>query len=812
MATQRSNGKAGRLQALSAFVRVKPFIVIAAEDVRLILEARGLPPHVRDNLAHLRSDLLYAVRSSAKGEDSAAHSWAGQFKTLLDVKTANLESAIIECAEAITSTNVAAYGAARGVDPGSLDLIVQEMVDAKCAGVLFTRDPVGSEGLMVIEAVRGNAEKLVNSHVESTRYYIDPATGETKRSHIVDGFQLTDRERQELYLAALKIREAFGGEEDIEWAFETKTHDLYINQARPITGIDAALDDIALRVGNLNAALRAETVRLNALGAKFGEDVLSDQNIVEILGDTPTRMTHGLFCYLFAHGEGAIKTGRNSMGYEIGDELNAGFQLLVAGKPRASIVHDAFTYRIAGIPLQDYCRIVESYLCKIKTDATFANYPEVGLYEQNPSEEFLTRIFDPKHARRYGRAYATFFKRIRALEATRASECRLNFVPQWQRVIDAHLNEKPDSVDAHVGLYRRMCDELRTIACPMFVQIARLGFFAFARAHKALLEKFGKEEADAYLSDLMGVRDPESPNLRFSNMLLAARRGDLSVEAVIAEFGHLAEHELEISLPRYRNRSDLIEALVANAREPETKANFRRALEAYSRLESVFGETWSSVWSDVLYAREYLMLREVVKFHYLKGYEVARGHAIEIGRMLGWEDGLIFHLDPIEVFQLPAEAARMHDVAVLARSEHAQNAEIYVPQILYTDDLRAIGVPPANGDRALRGIGVTSYSTEGICIVVVDLSDAAVIAQIQEGSILVTKKTDPAWSPVIEAVGKTGGIVTKVGGILAHTAICAREQGIAGVVNLGDAIKHLKTGMRVRVDGRAGIVEILSDD
>jgi phosphoenolpyruvate synthase/pyruvate phosphate dikinase len=79
---------------------------------------------------------------------------------------------------------------------------------------------------------------------------------------------------------------------------------------------------------------------------------------------------------------------------------------------------------------------------------------------------------------------------------------------------------------------------------------------------------------------------------------------------------------------------------------------------------------------------------------------------------------------------------------------------------------------------------------------------------LRTGDILVTKTTDPGWTPVL---GLVAGVVTEVGGMLSHAAVIGREYGIPAVLNLKGATSLLKTGMRVRVDGATGLVEILDE-
>ena len=809
-------GKAARLEMLESIVRVKPFIKIDAREVSFAVRTRRMTGSARRRLARLPAYKLYAVRSSAEGEDSSSNAWAGQFKTVLNVPHAELEKAIIECGDAVNSENVAAYAATHKVKIGKLEIMVQEMVDAEYAGVLFTRNPVGSEDHMVIEAVRGNAEKLVSGHVEPTRYYVDAKTRAVVKVEIANGVALSEYQINELLDAATTVRGIFREEQDIEWAFEKMTGYLFINQARPITRLEEVLDDAAMAAGNLRAHLVLESARLSDLGCMLGSDVLSNQNIAELLTSHPTKMAHGLFCHLFARGEGAIKTGRNAMGYEIGEELEEGFQLLVAGKPMMSVIHDAFTYRIRGIPLPDYCRIVNGYLKRIASDESLANYPEVALYDQDPSREFLGGLFGPEKGAYYHTTYDLFFERLRILERSTEECCLGEFLPRWQQTIDelSLPNMPMDKIDIIAEAFKGWCERLRTDACPMFVTVARLGFFAFARVRAKLQLRFGKELGEQYLNTLLAVLPPESPNYRFSAVLVGVRNGLASIEEAVAEFGHLGEHELEISTPRYSEQPDLLQMLASKATSPTDLAteNARKATEVEVALEAIMDGEWEELKYDINVARRYLMLREVVKFNYLKGYAIVRRLALGLERALGWESGLIFHLDPIDVFRLPYKGAELHDIAILARDEWNANRSIHVPSVIYADKLEVIGRAVSTGGTTLHGVGVTSKVHEGECVVVTSLSETSLLALLGPGSILVTENTDPGWAPVIAVLGERGGLVTEIGGLLAHTAICAREQGISAVLNVPNATTILKTGMRVRVDGRAGVVEILSPD
>jgi len=74
---------------------------------------------------------------------------------------------------------------------------------------------------------------------------------------------------------------------------------------------------------------------------------------------------------------------------------------------------------------------------------------------------------------------------------------------------------------------------------------------------------------------------------------------------------------------------------------------------------------------------------------------------------------------------------------------------------------------------------------------------------IQDGEILITRFTDPGWTPML---AKAGGIITEVGGMMTHGAIVAREYGVPAVVGIEDAVKLFKTGEVITIDGDSGVI------
>jgi phosphoenolpyruvate synthase/pyruvate phosphate dikinase len=106
-------------------------------------------------------------------------------------------------------------------------------------------------------------------------------------------------------------------------------------------------------------------------------------------------------------------------------------------------------------------------------------------------------------------------------------------------------------------------------------------------------------------------------------------------------------------------------------------------------------------------------------------------------------------------------------------------------------------------DNVIKGHPGSAGRVEGI-VQRIDSPDEG--DRLQPGEILVASTTNVGWTPLCP---RAAAVITDIGGSLSHAAIVARELGIPAVVGCGDATIRLKTGDRVLVDGRRGVVEIL---
>src|SRR5947208_14860118 len=176
-----------------------------------------------------------AVRSSATAEDLPDASFAGQQDTVLSVAGEDaVLDAVRKCWASLWNDRAVAYRQTHDVPPRGLRLavVVQRMVDAQSAGVLFTADPItGRRKRAAIEAVRGLGEQLVSGSVNPDHFVVNTRSGAVLERR---GDILTDAQLRELAALGARIGEHFGRPQDIEWAID-RAGKLWIVQSRDIT-------------------------------------------------------------------------------------------------------------------------------------------------------------------------------------------------------------------------------------------------------------------------------------------------------------------------------------------------------------------------------------------------------------------------------------------------------------------------------------------------------------------------------------------------------------------------------------------------
>jgi pyruvate,water dikinase len=253
----RAGGKGASLAALTALGLPVPagFVVsswvlersVDAEALRELartsdhtaaeaIVGAGEPPREEILAAYAKlGEPAVAVRSSACAEDSDTASYAGQQETFLNVLGGDdVCRRIVDCWTSFFSERALFYRARKGsLDDLRMAVVVQQMVQPKKSGVLFTVDPVQRRrDQMIVEAIYGLGEQVVSGEKTPDHYVVDRA-GATKREHLTNGGVLEPSELAELATLGRSLEEQFGTPQDVEWAIADGQ--LFLLQSRPVT-------------------------------------------------------------------------------------------------------------------------------------------------------------------------------------------------------------------------------------------------------------------------------------------------------------------------------------------------------------------------------------------------------------------------------------------------------------------------------------------------------------------------------------------------------------------------------------------------
>ena len=192
-----------------------------------------------ETCADLDRPARLAVRSSGVAEDGTTASFAGLHDTELDLTPADVGPAVLRCWASLWSDRAIGYRTRRGLplDGGAMAVVVQALVPAVAAAVVFTRHPVtGRDDQILVNAAPGLGEAMVSGLVTPDTLVVDKPTRtvvETTPGDQPGGPALSDAALDDLVDLALRVEEAFGAAVDIEAAFAADGW--YLLQARPIT-------------------------------------------------------------------------------------------------------------------------------------------------------------------------------------------------------------------------------------------------------------------------------------------------------------------------------------------------------------------------------------------------------------------------------------------------------------------------------------------------------------------------------------------------------------------------------------------------
>ncbi len=741
-----------------------------------------------------------AVRSSATAEDAADTSFAGQQETILGVQSEEaILDAIERCWHSLFTDRAVAYRERQHVDARhiAMAVVIQKLIPAEVAGVLFTRDPLDPDQTrMLAEAAWGLGEVVVSGRVQPDRFTLDRDTGavlDRKRGakairvtvrgeeHVAPELQrqfcLSDIALSDLAELGRKVEAFYGDPRDVEWAYADGTFALL--QARPITVATAA--ERATVRQEVIAELTAKVDPRGTIWVRY--------NLSEVLPE-PTPMTWAVMQQLLG-AQGGFGAMNRDLGAKPDPALGtlSGFDL-VAGRPMANL---------ARLPRMQFARPPFEY--------------PLGKYRANPQLALDPRpILNPLASQGciFGLVSlpGTVMKLSRMMSATKRQMAA--FPQKFEQDVApafaacARQSLAQDWLSMPVA---RVADEFNLWVNLTLVEFAKESLkptvfadFAWNELFELLKVKLGEERARVAVGELsLGAAPPGDANLPAAVRDLTS--GLLSHAEFLERFGHRGTNEMELAQPRWSENPRQIEMLVHGARESD-RATQAPETDSIADEAKITGPARDQFLQKVQRLRTFLGLREAGKHYLLMGYAVIRRALVELDRRFSLNCGIWF-LTPADLPDLIAGRDLTAKIAV-ARTRRQTELSLEVPPVLFSDDLEAIGRPlpePPGGDR-FEGVPLSAGVAEGPALVLIEPT----APPPDGGYVLVCPSSDPAWVPLFV---HAKALVMETGGVLSHGAIVAREFGLPAVAGLPGATVRITAGQRLRVDGGRGTVTIL---
>jgi phosphohistidine swiveling domain-containing protein len=749
-----------------------------------------------------------AVRSSATAEDLPGASFAGQQDTYLDVAGDDaLVDAIRRCWASLWNERAVVYRRANGIDDETVALavVVQRMVDARAAGVLFTADPIsGRRGRAVIDAAAGLGEAVVSGTVDPDHYAADPRTGEIVERRIRgDGAVLDDARVRELATLGARIERRLGAPQDIEFAVDRDGR-VWIVQSRPITTLyplpaDLPDPDIDLRVYFSGNVFQGYFEPFTPMGMEpfraFGARITKAFTGPRDGGTLPLVVDAGMRIYIDVTAVLRDAVGRIAIQ-----------RVMAIGEARSSVVFG-----------------------KLVSDPRLAPPSASRIRSLRRVLPVLLRSRIPMFALRVLRSPATIPSRyVREIE----DATRTDLSP------DASPAARLDAFERLMGSARLVFPRLFSlVAAGMLSYLAAVRLLG-GRAREDELQILTRglphnptTEMDLALWSLAReIRDdPASRDALMeqspTNLAAAFRASELPamlqgrLSAFLARYGFRSVGEIDLGVPRWAEDPAHLLGAIANylrldddALAPD--AQFARgAREAEAMVTTLLGRVRGPRRLLLRFflrrVRALMGLREAPKFHLIRRLftpmrELLKPVGDELahrGRIASPDD--VFFLTLAEVRRALAGEDLRETVAGRRATHARERARRHIPRVLLSDGTDAeIALVPARADAgALRGTPASPGTVTARARVILSPQGA----RLEPGEILVAPSTDPGWTPLFLTAG---GLVMEMGGMMSHGAVVAREYGIPAVVGVAGATERIATGQLLKVDGSAGVVSL----
>ncbi|MBN1979483.1 MAG: hypothetical protein JW918_18960 [Anaerolineae bacterium] len=770
-----------------------------------VLDA-AIPKNLAEAVSNLAEEFLrsapagLAVRSSGIQEDLAQASFAGVYESFLGVSSVDgLWDCVRRCWCASWSPQVVDYARKMGLDlqPDQMAVIVQELVPAESAGVIFTSDPLtGNPWRFVLNAAFGLAQGVMDGSAPADRFVLEWDTGAMLEKRIVEkltalvpgrnGVQkaalpddrrtaaaLSDTMASQIGGLALQLDRAFDCRVDVEWVVMGK--DVYIVQVRPITALpdffphELEGQDVEVTWRPSDPAWYASVKEGECLVAPFFRDIWALEKWGRYLvpGDIFPRR---------------VGRERDSNGYRYMTE---------------------WTWEGGGY---DFDQTVE-WLTEHEAELRRA-----WLGKKEEILQASRRIAQAQETARQARDLIPLLLSCRELDADR--EATVWGPPQWMIFTCQWLLEEffKDIVpDFSIG------GLLQGLPCYSYERTEAAQMLGRSIGEESVRDAFAQKPLDQVIPYL-AARYPES---RFLQDLedFCQRFGMRFPRGAVCECGDMAQVLLTIRNGALGKGKDVASALEECARDRKIlEEEYRACIRAHDpslldRFERILD--WAQFWVPVLDDRKWT---RVLSMRLADLIRCTGDALVDEGLLDDSADLLLLTVDDLTQIA-EADTVREYRALVLAhKREYERNRRLAPPAFLgappKADQGEAISVKgPVTGVQpegpVFRGHGFAPGRVTGVVQKTYAVGDPEFLDSLTGEHILVCSCFTNYETDWLSLLMIARGLVTVQGAQLQHAVQIARECGVP-YVNLPEVEwNSIPDGARIAIDGYAGTVTVL---
>ncbi len=715
----------------------------------------------KGTMAQLRAELewklpkktAFAVRSSANVEDLSSVSFAGQFRSILNVTgTEALLDAILKVWGSSQEDDVISYMDRSGKSEQKvlMAVVIQEMVRQEVSGVSFSLNPITGISRPVVEAVRGSGELLVQKGTDTARWEDGVVTG-TEDGIPAELLAQVAKETKQ-------FRDQLKFDLDMEWVFDGSK--VWWVQVRPVH----------------------EVQRKTMYSNRLAKEMLPGQ-IKPLVWSVNIPLVNGAWVRIFKELTGVRDMDPLTLAKPF--HYRAYFNMSEAGKvfqqmglPRESLEmmmsgQKGLRFRINPKMLALTPRMSFWALKKLNVRHEVNDFIEQAepYYDMLVAEE-LSGLSETELIAKVDSLFqydrrAVYYNILSILFAMMFDRMAKRTLKRYEVPVDKvewlSMNERSVNTYPHEGIerMRNLYDSLDQGAKD---RLAKIGYTG--------------------LSD-----EPTATALR------------QEFDAHIQRFGHYSESGNDFSRSPWREQPEVVWRLIMIA-EPQDRSRDKK-----KELSELHLSLMSRTYVEGIGRRAALFsdLRERMSSTYTKGYGIFRRYFLSLGSRLS-QRGLLER--PDDIFYLYLEELRkalkmdacddLKTLIVSRKLEMSRSENVCLPELIFGEE-----EPPFQSFDALslRGIASSGGYYRGPARMVRGLAD---FPSVQKGDVIVIPFSDVSWSSIF---AKAGAVLSESGGMLSHSSIVARECGIPAVVSVKDAMS-IPEGSIIVVDGYSGQVRV----